>query len=158
MTQKTETSTTATAAATQAPKDISNGVTRPKAGTATGRVWQICDELSAASNAPAERAQVIAKATAEGINAATVATQHGKWRKYHGLVAASPEAKAEKAKADADAKAKKDADAKAKKDADAKAKKDTAAAAKKAKKDTAAAAAAAAAGSSDVTVQTGGAA
>ena len=140
MTQKTETSTTATAAAaaTPAPKDISNGVTRPKAGTATGRVWQICDELSAASNAPAERAQVIAKATAEGINAATVATQHGKWRKYHGLVAASPEAKAEKTKADADAKAKKDADAKA-------------------KKDTAAAAAAAAAGSSDVTVQTGAA-
>lgn len=147
MNQKTETSATETSA-TPAPKDISNGVARPKAGTATGRVWQICDELSSASNAPAERAQVITKATAEGINAATAATQHGKWRKYHGLVAAaSPEAKAEKAKADAAAKAKKAADAKAKKD--------TAAASEKAKKD--AAAAAAAAGSSDVTVQSGAA-
>lgn len=87
------------------PKDTRNGVTRPKAGSLTARVWAICDEQSNAANAPAERAKVIEQATAEGINAATVATQHGKWRKYHGLVADSPEAKAEKAAAAAEVKA-----------------------------------------------------
>ncbi len=113
MNQATETQTTATPTAAVAPKDIANGVTRPKLGSLTARVWTICDELSAAANAPAERAKVIEQATAEGINAATVATQHGKWRKYHGLVAASPEAKAEK---EAAAKAKKEAAAKVKAD------------------------------------------
>ncbi len=89
------------------PKDIANGVTRPKLGSLTARVWAICDELSAAANAPAERAKVILAGVAEGINEATIATQHGKWRKYHGLVADSPEAKAEKVAAAAKAKAEK---------------------------------------------------
>ncbi len=89
------------------PKDIANGVTRPKLGSLTARVWAICDELSAAANAPAERAKVILAGVAEGINAATIATQHGKWRKYHGLVADSPEAKAEKAAVAAKTKAEK---------------------------------------------------
>jgi len=128
MNQATETQTTATPTAAVAPKDIANGVTRPKLGSLTARVWTICDELSAAANAPAERAKVIERATAEGINAATVATQHGKWRKYHGLVAASPEAKAEKTAAVAKAKVEKEAVAKAKKEAAAKVKADKVAA------------------------------
>lgn len=97
------------------PKDISNGVTRPKLGSLTARVWQICDEQSAVTGAPAERAKVIEQAVAETINAATAATQHGKWRKYHGLVADTPEAKTEKAaKATAEKAAKKEAAAKVK--------------------------------------------
>lgn len=111
-----------------APKDISNGVTRPRLGSLTARVWTICDEQSAAANAPAERAKVIEQATAEGINPATVATQHGKWRKYHGLVADTPEAKAEKAAVVAKVKVEKEAAAKAKKEAAAKAKAEKAAA------------------------------
>lgn len=116
-TQKDVTQATVTPPAI-VPKDNANGVTRPKAGSLTARVWEICDEQSKIAGSPAERAKVIEQAVAEGINAATAATQHGKWRKYHGLVAGTPEAKAEKAaaaeKARAAATAKKEAKAKAK--------------------------------------------
>lgn len=66
-------------------KDIQNGVTRPKDGTTCGKVWTICETLSLKNNAPAERGEVIKLAEAEGVNSATAATQHGKWRKYYGL-------------------------------------------------------------------------
>ncbi|AIM40613.1 hypothetical protein [Vibrio phage VpKK5] len=69
----------------KAPKDSKNGVTRPKAGTKTGRVWEIADAQSQALGSPAPRAPVLEAATGEGINAATAATQYGRWRKYHGL-------------------------------------------------------------------------
>lgn len=69
----------------KAPKIEQNGVTRPKDGTTTGRVWAIADEISAKNGVPAERGDVIAAGKAEGINEATIATQHGKWRKFHGL-------------------------------------------------------------------------
>ena len=62
-----------------------NGVTRPKPGTKTGRVWEIADALSAQAGAPAPRKSVIAQGVAEGINPATLATQYGKWRRFHGL-------------------------------------------------------------------------
>lgn len=68
-----------------------NGVTRPKDGTTTGRVWAIADEISAKKGEPADRKTVIEQVVAEGINASTGATQYGKWRKFHGLVGeASP--------------------------------------------------------------------
>lgn len=90
---------------TQAPeavaKDIQNGVTRPKPGTTTGRVWQIADEQSAKLGAPAPRKDVLAVATAEDINVATAATQYGKWRKYHGLAAEPKAPKAAPAEKDA---------------------------------------------------------
>ena len=77
---------------TQAPvekqpvvKDSQNGVTRPKSGTKTGRIWEISDELSASQGKPVARKDVLEKAQAEGINVATAATQYGRWRKYHGL-------------------------------------------------------------------------
>lgn len=62
-----------------------NGVTRPKAGTATGRVWEIADELSEQAGQPAERAEVLKAYEAEGGNSSTGATQFGRWRKFHGL-------------------------------------------------------------------------
>ncbi len=121
-TENQATATPATAApAAVTPKDIANGVTRPKAGTLTARIWTVCDTLSGAANAPAERAKVIKACVAEGINAATAATQHGKWRKYHGLVADTPEAKVEAAAA-TKVKAEKEAAAAAKKEAAAKVK------------------------------------
>lgn len=66
-------------------KDSQNGVTRPKAGTKTGRVWEIADAQSANLGAPAPRKGVLEECTAEDINPATAATQYGCWRKYHGL-------------------------------------------------------------------------
>ena len=81
------------------PKQPSqNGVTRPKTGAKTGRVWEISDELST-SDGPAARKDVMAAGEAEGLNSATIATQYGRWRKFHGLgraaVAAASEDTAE---------------------------------------------------------------
>jgi hypothetical protein len=83
----------ATPAAAPTPKQPSaNGVTRPKDGTSTGRVWQIADGLSAAAGKPATRGDVMVAAKAEGLNEATIATQYGRWRKFHGLGRATAEA------------------------------------------------------------------
>ncbi len=80
-----------------APKDIKNGVTRPGAGTKTGRVWEIADKISADTNAPAMRKPVLDEAVKQEINESTAATQYGKWRKYHGLVGTGRAAKTEEA-------------------------------------------------------------
>lgn len=66
-------------------KDIQNGVTRPKEGTQTGRVWEIADAISAEKGEPAPRKDVLAQFMEEGGNPSTGATQYGRWRKYHGL-------------------------------------------------------------------------
>lgn len=70
-----------------------NGVVRPKAGTKTGRVWEISDAISAEGKAPAPRKDVIEACVKEEINASTAATQYGRWRKFNGLEgrAAKPE-------------------------------------------------------------------
>lgn len=73
-------------AAAPVAKVQQNGVTRPKDGTATGRVWAIADEISETTGSPAERKAVIEQVHAEGINTSTGATQYGKWRKFHGLI------------------------------------------------------------------------
>ncbi|QBQ71141.1 hypothetical protein S0112_001 [Shewanella phage S0112] len=66
-------------------KDIQNGVPRPGAGTKTGRIWEIADALSAELKKPVGRKLVLEQAAKEDINAATAATQYGRWRKYNGL-------------------------------------------------------------------------
>ncbi len=67
------------------PKVEQNGVTSPGVGTTTARIWEIADSISASIKAPAPRADVMKQAAAESINAATAATQYGKWRKFNGL-------------------------------------------------------------------------
>lgn len=62
-----------------------NGIVRPKAGTATGRVWEVADQLSAKANAPAPRKDVLEVTKSEGINEATAATQYGRWCCFNGL-------------------------------------------------------------------------
>ncbi len=74
--------------APKAPKIEQNGITRPRAGSTTGRIWDICDSLSAAAGAPAARKDIIAACEAEGMNKATITTQHARWRKFNGLVKA----------------------------------------------------------------------
>lgn len=101
-------------------KDIQNGITRPKDGTTCGRVWAICEAFSVKNNAPAERGDVIKAAELEGINSATTATQHGKWRKYYGLTnSKTPEEKAARAEEKEAAKAKAAEERKAKAEAKA---------------------------------------
>lgn len=87
------------------PKDTVNGVTRPKSGTKTGRVWEIADAQSKQKGEPAPRKAVIDEAMTDDINAATAATQYGRWRKYHGLKAEPKAPKAPKAETEAMAEA-----------------------------------------------------
>lgn len=103
MTQKDEAATKAAPKKEAAPKDTKNGVTRPKSGTKTGRVWEISDAQSKKAGQPAARKEVIAECMKEDINAATAATQYGRWRKYHGLKAEPKAPKAKDNTADADA-------------------------------------------------------
>lgn len=110
MTDQTQTPTTPAAPAAEAkptrtPLVKQNGVSRPGQGK-TLRVWEIADELSAAAGKPAARKDVLAKGQAEGINVATLATQYGRWRRFHGLAkeakpAATPTAEAAPAAAPA---------------------------------------------------------
>ena len=69
---------------TKAARDVSNGVTRPKDGTKTGRVWAIADK-QAGETGKARRKDVLTQCEEEGLHAATAATQYGRWRKYNGL-------------------------------------------------------------------------
>jgi hypothetical protein len=65
-------------AAPKAAKDTNNGVTRPKEGSETRKVWDFADKLKT-------RADVLAACAKAKINPATATTQFGKWRKYNGL-------------------------------------------------------------------------
>jgi hypothetical protein len=82
---ETETAEAPAVVEQQAKQPQQNGITRPRSGTQTGRVWEIADELSAQINAPVARAEVLKAFEAEGGNSATGATQYGRWRKFHGL-------------------------------------------------------------------------
>jgi hypothetical protein len=82
-TENEQTTETPVAAAALRPKQ--NGVGRPAAGTATGRVWAIFDEISKAEQRPAKRSEVMAAGKAEGLNEATIATQYGRAMKFYGI-------------------------------------------------------------------------
>lgn len=85
-------------AASSVEKDTQNGMTRPKEGTTTRKVWDIADRLGE------DRAAVLAECSKRKINDATAMTQYGKWRVYQGLAGkrtakAAPAAKAKPAPA-----------------------------------------------------------
>ncbi|MCP9480492.1 GIY-YIG nuclease family protein [Shimia sp. CNT1-13L.2] len=54
---------------------------RPGAGTKTGRIWDIADEVSKIKGRRALRREVVERATGEGINPATASTQFGHWQR-----------------------------------------------------------------------------
>ena len=60
------------------------GLTRPKPGTATGRVWDVADDITRQQGRLAERKEVVARIVQEGGNQSTAATQYQKWKKFHG--------------------------------------------------------------------------
>lgn len=74
--------------AKESKKEISDkpvsGVNRPKAGTVTGRIWDIIDGIIPAlkENGIPERAYVIQLCEIEGISASTAATQFSKYKRY----------------------------------------------------------------------------
>ena len=61
---------------------------RPAPGTATGRVWDIADEISARIEPPALRKAVLTAAKKAGINQNTASTQYGRWARSNGLTRA----------------------------------------------------------------------
>lgn len=67
-------------------RDRKNGITRPGIKTTSGKIWAIADEISKKMQEPAPRRAVIEATEGMNLNAATVATQYGRWCKYHGLV------------------------------------------------------------------------
>ena len=91
MAKKNEATNEATAAE-EAPvkepkveREKRNNVTKPAAGTVTGRVWEVADEVSRAQGRPALRGEVMAILDAEGVSKGTIATQYGKWCTYYGV-------------------------------------------------------------------------
>lgn len=69
----------------KAAKQEQNGVTRPAAGTKTGQVWDIADQLSKSKGSRIERKHVIEEALKLGLNESTAATQYGRWMKFYGF-------------------------------------------------------------------------
>lgn len=66
-------------------KDKKNGISRPRPDTVSGKIWKVADEISKKMQKPAPRKDVLAECAKDELNPATVATQYGRWCKYHGL-------------------------------------------------------------------------
>lgn len=65
----------------RAPKEPGEASSRPKAGSSTGKVWDIADEIAVSiTDEKALRKSVIDKCVQEGINKSTASVQFGKWR------------------------------------------------------------------------------
>lgn len=83
-----ETTAPAAEAKPKAPKIVllqQNGVSRPREGSKTARVWEIADVISSTNKAPAKRGDVMAAGLAEALSKGTIATQYGKWCAYNGV-------------------------------------------------------------------------
>lgn len=61
-----------------------NGMRRPKPGTKTRAIWDLCDQLSAELQRPVAIAELRA-ALPEGTNENTIRTQYAFWRKFYGI-------------------------------------------------------------------------
>lgn len=65
----------------RAQREPSGPSQRPKAGSSTGKVWDIADEVSQTiTDAKALRKAVIDRCVQEGINQSTASVQFGKWK------------------------------------------------------------------------------
>lgn len=78
----------------KAPVDMQNGVSRPSNGSLCAVIWDKATELSNAKGEPVTKSE-LEKGLDSSVNASTISTQLGRWRKYHGLV--TPRAKVEAA-------------------------------------------------------------
>lgn len=72
-----------------------NGITEPRPGSKTRRVWDIATEIGEGKGAPPTLAEVKEQAEAEGLNPSTVQTQYNRFRRFYGL---PPQGRAPKAK------------------------------------------------------------
>ena len=63
---------------------------RPRAGTRTGRVWEVADEITRDSGRPASRREVVERIAAENGNPATANTQYQHWKTSYEASAGQP--------------------------------------------------------------------
>lgn len=76
-----------------------NGVTRPRDGSACGKIWAICDAISRQMQAPApisavmevSKQNVDSNGVLSPLHPTTVRCQFAKWRKFNGVVAVKAE-------------------------------------------------------------------
>ena len=61
-------------------KDQSVVYSRPRAGTRTGRVWEVADEITRETGRRASRREVVDRIAAEEGNRATASTQYQHWK------------------------------------------------------------------------------
>jgi colicin import membrane protein len=74
------------AAAKEASKmPVANGITRPKAETACGKVWALADAMSAHFKQPIPIKELLEAALKSGLNEATTKTQYARWKAYFGI-------------------------------------------------------------------------
>jgi hypothetical protein len=70
------------------------GVTQPKEGTKTRRVWDLADQLSKDKGAAVAIGELAPVAAKEGLNDATIRTQYARWKAFHGVYGSVPKAAA----------------------------------------------------------------
>ena len=68
---------------------------RPRAGTRTGRVWEVADEITREKGRRASRREVVERIAAEDGNRATANTQYQHWKTSHGASVEKPPAPGE---------------------------------------------------------------
>jgi hypothetical protein len=68
-----------------------NGLTRPAAGTTTGKIWDLADKLSADNNGtPVAIGTLRQHPDMRQVNDHTLKTQFARWRTYHGIKGRAP--------------------------------------------------------------------
>lgn len=67
-----------------------NGVTRPKAEGACGKVWAIADSISQRIGEPVSIAMLQKETSQAGLNDATTRTQYARWKQYNGVIGRVP--------------------------------------------------------------------
>ncbi len=67
-----------------------NGVTRPKADGACGKVWALADSTSQRLQRAVSISELITETTAAGLNDATTRTQYARWKTFNGIFGAVP--------------------------------------------------------------------
>jgi hypothetical protein len=67
-----------------------NGITRPKADGACGKVWALADAESARLQQPVPISNLLTAARAAGLNDATTRTQYARWKTFNGVFGSVP--------------------------------------------------------------------
>lgn len=62
-----------------------NGVTMPKADTACGKIWAICDAMSKAKGERISKKEVAESEATKEFNQTTIGVQYYKWKTYYGF-------------------------------------------------------------------------